>query len=232
MSDAPQAGLLATFLGILRRELKLTFRRRQQWLNPLFFFVIVVTLFPMGVGPSAQILSIIAPGVIWVAALLAMLLSLDTLFTSEYRDGTLEQFILGSQPLSIIVLAKVAAHWIVSALPLVLLSPLLGLLMHLESRALAGLLASLVLGTVTLSLLGAIGAGLTVGLRYGSVLVAVLVMPLYVPVLIFGSSVVASASAGQPIDAQLWLLAALAMFSVTLAPWAIAASLRVAVAVD
>ncbi len=232
MSEVAQAGIVATFLSILRRELKLTFRRRQQWLNPLFFFVIVVTLFPMGVGPSAQILSVIAPGVIWVAALLAMLLSLDTLFTSEYRDGTLEQFILGSQPLSIIVLAKVAAHWIVSALPLVVLSPLLGLLMHLEARALPGLLASLVLGTVTLSLLGAIGAGLTVGLRYGSVLVAVLVMPLYVPVLIFGSSVVANASSGQPIEAQLWLLAALAMLSITLAPWAIAASLRVAVAAD
>ncbi len=231
-SDETQTSLVTTFTTILQRELKLTFRRRQQWLNPLFFFVIVVTLFPMGVGPSGQILSIIAPGVIWVAALLATLLSLDTLFTSEYRDGTLEQFVLGTQPLSIIVLAKVAAHWIVSAVPLVLLSPLLGMLMHLETQALPGLVASLILGTVTLSLLGAIGAGLTVGLRYGSVLVAVLVMPLYVPVLIFGSSVVAGAANGQPVAGQLWLLAAMAMLSVTLAPWAIAASLRVAVAAD
>lgn len=210
----------------------MTLRRRQQWLNPLFFFVIVVTLFPLGVGPSGETLALIAPGVVWVAALLALLLSLDTLFASEYRDGTLEQFILGAQPLSLIVLAKVTAHWLVIALPLVLLSPLLGLLLNLDPATLPVLIASLGLGTVPLALLGAIGAALTVGLRFGSVLVAVLVIPLYVPVLIFGSSAVSNAAAGRPADGQLWMLAAMAALSLALSPWAIAASLRVAVAAD
>jgi len=229
--DSP-AGLLSGFMTVLSRELKLTVRRRQQWLNPLFFFVIVVSLFPLGVGPSGTTLSLIAPGVLWVAALLALLLSLDTLFSSEHRDGTLEQLVLCSQPLSILVLAKVTAHWLVSALPLVVLAPLLGLLLHLNTTALPVLMLSLALGTITLALLGAIGAALTTGLRYGSVLVAVLVMPLYVPVLIFGTSAVSNAAAGRPAEGQLWMLAAMAMVSLALAPWAIAASLRVAVSAE
>lgn len=226
------ASITSAFLALLKRDLTVTVRRRQQWLNPLIFFVIVITLFPLGVGPEAGTLQVIAPGVIWVAALLATLLSLDMLFTSDHADGTLEQLAMSQQPLSVLVLAKVLAHWLVSGLPLVLLSPLMGFLMQLPIQAMGVLLLSLALGTVALSLIGAIGAALTVSLRHAGLLLSVLVLPLYVPVLIFGSNAVASAVAGLPVEAQLSMLGAIAMLCVALAPWAIAAALRVGIALE
>jgi len=202
-------------------------RRRADWLNPLVFFVIVVTLFPLGVGPDAELLTQIAPGVIWVAALLATLLALDNLFRHDYTDGSLDHLLLSSQPLPVLVTAKVAAHWTVTGLPLVLLSPLLALLMQLPLAALPALLVSLVLGTLTLSLIGAIGAALTVSLSGGGVLLPLLVLPLFIPVLIFGSSSVLAASSGLPIEAQLSILAAMCLLALVLSPWATAAALRV-----
>ena len=201
--------MFSAFTTLLKRDLTLAMRRRSDWLNPLVFFVIVVTLFPLGVGPDGSLLAEIAPGVIWVAALLATLLALEGLFRDDYIDGSLEQLLLSPQPLTLLVLAKTLAHWMISGLPLVLLSPLLALLMQLPVRALPALLASLVLGTLSLSLIGAIGAALTVGLKRGSVLLALLVLPLFIPVLIFGSSCVAAAAMGFETSAQLSLLAGL-----------------------
>ena len=219
--------MFSAFASLLKRDLTLAVRRRSDWLNPLVFFVIVVTLFPLGVGPDGSLLAEIAPGVIWVAALLATLLALDGLFRDDYLDGSLEQLLLSPQPLTFMVLAKTCAHWIVSGLPLVLLSPLLAMLMQLPVKALPALLASLVLGTLSLSLIGAIGAALTVGLKRGSVLLALLVLPLFIPVLIFGSSCVAAAAGGFDTGAQLSLLAALFFLALALAPWAAAAALRI-----
>jgi len=219
--------MFSAFTTLLKRDLTLAMRRRSDWLNPLVFFVIVVTLFPLGVGPDGSLLAEIAPGVIWVAALLATLLALDGLFRDDYIDGSLEQLLLSPQPLTILVLAKTLAHWMISGLPLVLLSPLLALLMQLPVRALPALLASLVLGTLSLSLIGAIGAALTVGLKRGSVLLALLVLPLFIPILIFGSSCVAAAATGFETSAQLSLLAGLFFLALALAPWAAAAALRI-----
>ena len=217
----------AAFMALLKRDLLLAMRRRGDWLNPLAFFVIVVTLFPLGVGPDNDLLREIAPGVIWVAALLATLLALDGLFKADFEDGSLEQLILSPQPLSVLVLAKVLAHWLVSGLPLICLSPLLAVVMQLPMRALPALLVSLMLGTLTLSLIGAIGAALTVSLRRGGVLLALLVLPLFIPVLIFGSSSVLAAVSGFAIEAQLSLLGALFMLALVLAPVAVAAALRI-----
>ncbi len=215
---------------LLKRELAIAVRSPGQWLNPLLFFVIVVTLFPLGVGPSPEVLSQIAPGVLWVSALLAVLLSLDLLFAADYRDGTLEQFLVSGQSMSIIVLAKVLAHWLLSGVPLLILSPLLALLLHLNSDALLVLMLSLLLGTLTLSLIGAIGAALTVGLNQSGVLMSLLVLPLSVPILIFGSSAVLAASTSYSSSGQLFVLAALLALSLSLAPLTAAAALRVGVA--
>lgn len=217
----------AAFTAVLKRDLLLAVRRRGDWLNPLAFFVIVVTLFPLGVGPDSDLLREIAPGVIWVAALLATLLALDGLFRADFEDGSLEQLLLCPQPLSVLVLAKVLAHWLVTGLPLLCLSPLLAVIMQMPTRAFPALLVSLMLGTLTLSLIGAIGAALTVGLRRGGVLLALLVLPLFIPVLIFGSSSVIAASSGFAIEAQLSLLGALFMLALVLAPLAISAALRI-----
>lgn len=225
-------GLASVFFGLLRRDLLVTVRRRQQWLNPVLFFVMVVSLFPLGLGPEADTLREIAPGVIWVAALLATLLSLDMLFTADQLDGTLEQLAMSPQPLSWLVLAKVFAHWLVSGLPLVLLSPLLAILMQLPVSTSPVLMLSLALGTLSLSLIGAIGAALTVSLRHAGLLLSLLVLPLFVPVLIFGSHAVSSSAAGLAVDAQLSLLGAICAASLALAPWAIAAALRVGLSVD
>jgi len=219
--------MVNAFTSLYRRDITLAMRRRADWLNPLVFFVIVVTLFPLGVGPDAELLTQIAPGVIWVAALLATLLALDNLFRHDYTDGSLDHLLLSSQPLPVLVTAKVAAHWTVTGLPLVLLSPLLALLMQLPLAALPALLVSLVLGTLTLSLIGAIGAALTVSLSGGGVLLPLLVLPLFIPVLIFGSSSVLAASSGLPIEAQLSILAAMFLLALVLSPWATAAALRV-----
>jgi len=221
--------MFRAFATLLKRDLTLALRRSSDWLNPLVFFVIVVTLFPLGVGPDGELLSEISPGVIWVAALLATLLALDGLFRDDYSDGALEQLLLSPQPLPFMVLAKTLAHWLVSGLPLVLLSPLLALLMQMPLKALPALLGSLLLGTACLSLIGSIGAALTVGLKRGSVLLALLVLPLFIPVLIFGSSSVAAAAGGFETGAQLSLLAGLFFLALALAPWAASAALRISV---
>lgn len=223
------ADIFAFYRRTFRRDLTLASRSAGQWLNPLLFFVIVVSLFPLGIGPSPQMLSTIAPGVLWVSALLAMMLSLDSLFAHDFRDGTLEQMVLSGQPLSVFVLGKVLAYWAISGLPLVLLSPLLGLLLQLSGDAYFILLISLFLGTLSLSFIGAIGAALTVSVNQGGVLLSLLVLPLTVPVLIFGSGAVSAASMGLTTSAQLSLLAAIVALAVSLAPIAIAGALRVGV---
>ena len=222
-----EPGALAAVIGMARRDLKMAIRRRSELLNPLLFFILVVSLFPLGVGPGPQLLQEIAPGVIWVAALLATLLSMERLFRSDFEDGALEQLLLSPHALSLLVLAKVFAHWLVTGLPLILVSPLLGLLLHLPAEGIAALPVTLLLGTPALSLIGAIGVALTVGLRRGGVLLTLLVLPLYVPVLIFGTTAVAAAAAGLPIAGQLALLGALLALALTLAPFATAAGLRI-----
>ena len=219
--------MFQAFATLLKRDLTLSQRHSSDWLNPLVFFVIVVTLFPLGVGPDGELLRQIAPGVIWVAALLATLLALDSLFRDDFIDGSLEQLLLSPHPLPILVMAKTLAHWLVSGLPLVLLSPVLALLMQLPLKALPALLMSLVLGTLCLSLIGSIGAALTVGLQRGGVLLALLVLPLFIPVLIFGSSCVVAAAGGFETGAQLSLLAGILFLALALCPWAAAAALRV-----
>jgi len=220
------------FRRVVARDLRVSVRSAGQWLNPLVFFVIVVTLFPLGIGPAPAMLARIAPGVLWISALLAMLLSFERLFANDHRDGTLEQWVLADAPLSLVVLGKVTAHWILSGLPLVLLSPLLGVLLQLPFEALPTLIVSLTLGTLTLALIGAIGAALTVGVNHGSVLLSLLVLPLTVPVLIFGSSAVTAAAEGFAAGAQLSLMAAMLAAALALAPWTTAVSLRVTVASD
>lgn len=215
--------------ALLRRDLLLALRHRGELANPLLFFVIVVSLFPLGLGPESGMLRAIAPGILWVSALLAALLSLESVFRSDFEDGSLEQLLLSPHPASALVLTKVVAHWLVTGLPLILLAPLLGVLLHLPAAATGALLATLALGTPVLSLVGAIGVALTVGLRRGGILLSLLVLPLYIPVLIFAASAVADAALGLPITGQLYLLGALLALAVTLAPLACAAALRISV---
>ena len=215
------------FLWIIKRDLLLAVRRQSDVLTTLFFFVIVVSLFPLSVGPEMNMLRIMAPGIVWVAALLASMLSLGRLFSSDYLDGTLEQMLLSPHSLSILVLGKAFAHWLVTGLPLVLMAPVLGIQYDLSADALFVLTLSLLLGTPVLSLIGAIGAALTLGLRGGGVLVSLLVLPLYIPVLIFGSGAVEATTAGLGYEAHFSLLAAFLIVSLVFAPWATAASLRV-----
>ena len=214
---------------LVRRDLTVALRRSSDVLTPLIFFAIVVSLFPLGLGPEPAVLRTIAPGVIWVAALLATMLSLNHLFANDYADGTLEQMLLSPHPLAVLVLAKVAAHWLLTGLPLVLISPLLALQLQLSDTAMTTLVLSLLLGTPVLSLLGAVGAALTLGLRGGGVLVSLLVLPLYTPVLIFGAGAVAGVSAGIDVEAHFSLLAAFLVLAVSFTPWATAAALRVSV---
>ncbi len=212
---------------LLRRDLTIALRRSTDVLTPLVFFIIVVSLFPLGLGPEPAVLRTIAPGVIWVAALLATMLSLNRLFANDHADGTLEQMVLSPHPLAALVLVKVAAHWMLTGLPLVLISPLLAIQMNLPESAMSTLILSLLLGTPVLSLLGAVGAALTLGLRGGGVLVSLLVLPLYTPVLIFGAGAVAGVIAGIEVEAHFSLLAAFLALALTLTPWAAAAALRV-----
>ena len=215
------------FTATLRRDLLLAFRHRGEIANPLVFFLIVVTLIPLAVSPEAGRLAELAPGILWVMALLASLLSVDGLFLGDYRDGSLEQLVISAQPLYVIVLAKVVAHWLVTGLPLTLLAPLLGVMMSLPEQGYIPLMASLLLGTMTLSLIGAIGAGLTVALRKGGLLLSLIVMPLYMPVLIFGAGSVQRAIDGFPVGGSLALLGAMLAFSLIVAPFAAAGALRV-----
>ncbi len=220
--------MLESLYWVIRRDLTIALRRRSDIFTTLIFFMIVVSLFPLGIGPEPDTLRLIAPGVVWVGALLASMLALEQLFSADHRDGTLEQMLLTPQPLAPLVIGKVVAHWLVSGLPLVLISPLLGLQYDLPWEGLRALIISLLLGTPTLSLIGAIGAALTLGLRSGGVLLALLVLPLYVPVLIFGAGAVEATLSGLGGDAHLRMLAAILVASLVLAPLAIAAALRVA----
>lgn len=217
------------FWAVIRRDTLLAFRRRSDVLSTLFFFLMVASLFPLGVGPERDLLRTMAPGVLWVGALLASMLSLGRLFVLDHADGTLEQLLLSPEPLSVIVAAKVLAHWLVSGLPLVALAPVLALQFDLPGDAIVVLVASLLLGTPVLSLIGAIGAALTLGLRGGGVLIALLVLPLYIPVLIFGAGAVGAQASGLGSGAHLQLLAGLLAASAVLSPWAAATALRVAI---
>jgi heme exporter protein B len=212
---------------IVWRDLILAWRRRADVLSTLFFFVIVVSLFPLGIGPETQLLRSIAPGVVWVAALLASMLSLGRLFANDYQDGTLEQLLLTPQPLYLIVLGKVLAQWLVAEIPLVLIAPLLGVQFDLSKETLLVLFVSLLLGTPVLSLIGSIGAALTVGLRGSGVLISLLVLPLYIPVLIFGAGAVDASIMGLSPQPNLSLLGAITVLSLTFAPWATSAALRI-----
>lgn len=220
---------LQLFRQTFKRDLTLAFRRKSELVNPLIFFLIVASLFPIGVSPEPNFLSQLAPGLVWVAALLATLLSMETLFKSDYEDGSLEQLLLSPQPVFLVVLSKVLAHWLLSGLALTTVAPLLGVMLFLPSEGMPGLMLSLLLGTPTLSLIGAIGAALTVGLRRGGVLISLLVLPLYIPVLIFGSSAVQAAVTGLPLDGYLALLGAMLALALALAPIAAGAALRISV---
>lgn len=219
--------MIAPVAAVAARDLKLAMRRQADLVSVLFFFIIVASLFPLGVGPEPQLLKKLAPGVLWVGALLATMLSLPRLFADDYRDGTLEQLVLAPQPLGLTVIGKVVAHWLVSGLPLALLAPVLGLQFDLDADALLILTVSLLIGTPALSGIGAIGAALTLGLRGGGVLVSLLVLPLYIPVLIFGAGAVDATVTGMGAEAHLSILGALAIGGVFFAPWATAAALRI-----
>ena len=229
MSTAvPQVSLLAAVRCNFVRDLRLALRRRADTLAAMIFFVMVVSLFPLGIGPESALLRTMAPGVVWVAALLSSMLSLTRLFADDHQDGTLEQLLLSAHPLAFLALGKIAAHWMSSGLLLVLVAPLLALQFDLSPSACGVLVLSLLLGTPVLSLLGAIGAALTVGLRGGSVLLSLLVLPLAVPVLVFGAGAVEAYNAGLGVSAHLSLLGALLVLALAAAPVVVAAALRIA----
>jgi heme exporter protein B len=219
--------LLRASTLLLKRDLTLAMRHRAEMINPLLFFVLVTSLFPLGIGADPKLLQAVGPGVIWVAALLAALLSLDGIFRSDFEDGTLEQYLLSSHPVSLLVLGKVFAHWLITGLPLLLISPLLGVFLGLPADGIKILFITLLLGTPVLSLIGAVGVALTVGLRKGGMILSLLVLPLYVPLLIFASSAVDTAAAGLSVTAHLSLIAALLVLALSLSPFATAAALRV-----
>lgn len=224
-----KASTLTMFSWLVRRDLILAWRRRADVLATLFFFVIVVSLFPLGIGPEPQLLKAIAPGIVWVAALLASMLSLGRIFGNDYQDGTLEQILLTPQPIFLLVLAKMLAHWLVSELPLVIVAPLLGVQFGLSQNTLATVTVSLLLGTPILSLVGSVGAALTLGLRAANVLIALLVLPLCIPALIFGAGAVDASVNGTSSQPWLLLLGATLIVSVVFAPWATGAGLKISV---
>ena len=214
---------------LLRRQLLLAVRRPVEIGNPLLFFAIVVSLFPLGLGPAPQTLAEIAPGVLWITALLAILLTSDTLFRSDFDDGSLEQLLLAPQPLYVSVLAYIAAHWLLSGALLAVVSPVFALMLNLAPGAMGALLVSLLLGTAVMSLLGGVGAALTVGLKRGGMLISLLILPLYMPVLIFGTAAVQAAVNGIPVGPYLAILGAMLCLAIALAPFAIAAGLRISI---
>jgi heme exporter protein B len=221
--------MLATLRWVIQRDVTLAWRGKAGVLSTLFFFIIVVSLFPLGVGPEMNVLRAIAPGVVWVAALLASMLSLDRMFSHDYADGSLEQLMLTPQPLSVVVLGKIIAHWLVTGAPLALIAPVLGVQFDLPPQALLTLVGSLLLGTPVLSLIGGFGAGLTLGLRGGGVLVSLLVLPLCIPVLIFGAGAVEASITGTNPEAHLSLLGAMLVLALMFAPWTTAAALRISI---
>lgn len=217
------------FFALLKRDLTISFRQFGDLLNPVFFFLMVVTMMPLSVSPEAKNLGFLAPGLLWVIALLATLLSLDGLFRSDYEDGSLEQLVLSPQSLYFMVIAKVLAHWLTTGLPLTLAAPVLGLMLSLPEEGYIPLIFSLLMGTVTLSLLGAIGAALTVSLRRGGLLLTLIIMPFYAPVLIFGASVATMAIERFAIHVPMAMLGAFCTGSVVLAPFAVAGALKISV---
>ncbi len=227
LSTREAPSLWQGFTALLRRDLLIAFRQRSDLVNPLFFFIMVIALFPLGIGPEKSTLEKIAPGVIWIAALLSTLLSVDSLFRQDFEDGALELALLSPQPLFVLVLGKVVAHWLVSALPLILVSPILSVMLFMDVETVKVSVLSLLLGTPVLSMISAIGAALTVGLRKGGVLIAIIALPLYVPVLIFGTGAVQAASMGMPWSGQLAILATFLVLALAFAPVAIAAGLRI-----
>jgi len=221
------ASARAVFMAVLRRDLLISLRRRSELMFPLIFIMLTVSLFPLGIGPGSDLLARIAPGVIWIAALLATVIALDGLFRSDYEDGSLEQFIVSGQSLPLLVLAKILVHWLQAGLPVVLLSPLLALWLNLDTKAWWVLMATLALGTPILSLIGAIAVALTLGLRRGGQLLSLLVFPLYVPVLIIATAAIMAILDGLPYLPFLGLLLAGLVISLTLAPFAVAAALKI-----
>jgi len=218
---------MKAFSALLRRELLLSFRRPAQIANPLLFFALVIGLFPLALGPQSQLLQELSGGLLWLAALLAVLLSLDGLFRSDQEDGSLEQWLLSREPLSLLVLAKVLVHWLCTGFALMLVAPLLALMLGLPARSMAVLMLSLLLGTPVLSLLGAVGAALTLGVKRGGLLLSLLILPLYIPLLILGSAAVQADLQGLPATGQLLFLASLCLLALALCPFAIAAALSI-----
>jgi heme exporter protein B len=216
-------------VAVLRREIALGLRQKGEVLTPLVFFAVVASLFPLGVGAETQLLLRMAPGVLWVSALLAAMLSLQRMFATDYADGSLEQMVLSPTPLGSLVLAKALAHFLLSGLPLVLMAPVLGVQFGLDSRALGILMLTLLLGTPSLSLIGSIGAALTLGVRGAGVLLSLLILPLYIPILIFGAGAVEADAAGLSIEAHLSLLAAMLVLSLFFTPLATATALRISI---
>ncbi len=220
--------MFSVFFTIVRRDVLLAMRRRTDVLTTLFFFIIVVSLFPLGIGAEKNTLRHIAPGVVWIAALLASMLALERLFENDYADGTLEQMLIAPQSLSVIVAAKVLTHWLLTGLPIVLIAPLVGLQYYLPSEAVVTMTQALMLGTPVLSLIGAIGAALTLGLRGGGILLSLLILPLYIPVLVYGAgAIAASMMAKAPVQPYFMLLGAFLILALIFAPWATAAALRI-----
>lgn len=213
--------------SLVKRDLLLSYRRRGEAVNPILFFVLVTSLFPLGTDANPTMLQAMGAGVIWVAALLAAMLSLDGMFRSDYEDGTLELMVISAHPLTVLVLAKVFAHWLVTGLPLLVISPLLALLLGLSGEATWVLMQTLLLGTPVLSLVGAIGVALTVAVRRGGVLLSLLILPLYVPVLIFASHAVGATLQDLPLEGQLHMLGAFLALALVLAPLPTAAALRI-----
>lgn len=227
-SNSPQQpGIFAGLFAIARRDILLAWKRPGDVLNPLFFFAMVCTLFPLAVGPSAEQLIFSGPGVLWVAALLATLLSLNSLFMSDYEDGSLDQMLVSPQPLPVLALGKTIAHWLISGFPLVLISPLLAITYHMPTDVMGVLMLTLLLGTICLSLLGSIGAALTVGLHTGTALLSLLILPLAMPVLLLGANTVSLAAGNDVYATGIWALGAYAIAALSLAPYATAAALRI-----
>ncbi len=226
-ADVPVPGLLQGAGAIVRRDLLLAWKRPGDVLNPLFFFAMVSSLFPLAIGPDAEQLQIIGPGVTWVAALLASLLALNSLFLNDFEDGSLEQLILSPQPLPLMVLAKTSAHWLATGLPLVLVSPIVALSYQLSPDVIITMVITLLPGTISLSLLGSIKTTLTVGLSRGNALLSLLILPLAMPVLIFGARTVSLAATGEATAGGIYFLAGYCMLALTLAPFATAAAIRI-----
>ena len=220
---------MSTLFAIVHRDLLLVMRRKSEVLTALFFFIVVTSLFPLGIGADAALLRKIAPGVIWVAALLATLLGLQRMFATDYADGALEQMALSPYPFVLIIAGKILAHWLVCGLPLVILAPIIGIQFDLDASSLYVLMGTLLLGTPVLSLLGSIGAALTLGVRGGSLLMSLLILPLYVPVLIFGAGAVYANSVGLETTGHFSLLGALLILALAFVPWVSATAVKIAI---